>query len=63
MNTQSAAAFIADRALTLAYESRQYPSTGPMARAWLRRATNWAVSHGQWELCRALTDLFRTLGQ
>ena len=46
--------FLADRALTLLYEARQFPQTAPVARAWLFRAELWARQQGLLDLVDSL---------
>ncbi len=51
--------FLADRALSLRYEARQFPQTAPVARAWLERAADWALRHGFQELADSLCSQAR----
>ena len=46
--------FIQDRALSLRHEARQFVQTAPVARAWLERASDWALRHGYQELAYSL---------
>lgn len=50
----STAAFIADRALTLTYEVKQFPHTSLIAENWLLLALRWAERHKYTELANSL---------
>ena len=50
----STAAFIADRALTLTYEAKQFPHTSVTVENWLLLALRWAEQHKCTELANSL---------
>jgi hypothetical protein len=47
-------AFIADRALTLTYEAKQFPHTSVTVENWLLLALRWAERHKCVELANSL---------
>ena len=54
--------FIADRALSLAFEAVQKPDTAPTALAWIYRAIGWAKKHTATELEEPLTAHLAYIG-
>ena len=50
------ASLIADKAQSLAYEAVRFPSTAPVALAWLHRALAWAEANRVKELERVLVS-------
>ena len=53
--------FLADRALTLLYEARQFPQTASVSSAWLRQAEAWAWQHHKSSLHKTLVDYLNTI--
>ena len=54
--------FIADRALSLAYEAIQFPKSAKAAITWLGRARIWATKNGIWTLEQALNAHLMRIG-
>ncbi len=53
--------FIEDRARSLAYEARRFPSTAETALAWIFRAKTWASQRGNAELAASMADIERSI--